>query len=744
MNLAKALRLPESRSMVQRERRDPKVATQRVGYFSKGLPMPAEWDAESAFRYAYLSNIVVYRCVQIISETLASCPFRVGKDADRPMDYNPDAPLAQLLSPPPLGPNPEMAAFDLIANGVAQFLVSGRMGWEIELGDDNETPIALWPLAAQHLRAIPSERGNKYFAGFEYGQPGDAKKLKEDQVFYHWKPALTDIRQPESALQAARLDISVAVMQDRYDYAFLNNNATPAAIMVVNEFETREEFIAFKEQINSEYGGPSNAGRTLIAEATADEEGEFKNKSIEVEQLGLSQKDAEFIKRHEQKFRNIAIALGVQWSKMDASGRTYDNAESEEKSFWQNTMIPHMVRLQNRINIKLAPRLGSEIGWFDTSHIEVLKPNKKFTQVSAKDAVGVFASLDEVRDDAGLAPAEDDVKADLLKASVVEEAEEVVKAEPARVKVEFTAPEPIDKRALADHVKETIQVPISREVRRTKILKKVDKQAQLREKRWQQKFRKLFARQEKAVLDRLEGKRGRQALQRGKDEPVTAMFDPDFWLNETRELAEELYGDLYELGAQRILDTFMRQKRDVFESIDYDFGIDSAGARAFVEARALRLAGQVTDTTYDAIKEALSEGIAEGEGIPKLAARIKEVFAEANSSRAEMIARTEVLRGYNESANDVAKSLPNDVVGGKEWIGEGSNDVCTELNGRLALIGETFEGYDTPPAHPRCRCTVAFLTPEEMQAAGYAPRSAIPLKDVQKVLTRIALEGAAA
>ena len=58
----------------------------------------------------------------------------------------------------------------------------------------------------------------------------------------------------------------------------------------------------------------------------------------------------------------------------------------------------------------------------------------------------------------------------------------------------------------------------------------------------------------------------------------------------------------------------------------------------------------MSKTTADKIKNHLQLGLDEGESIPELAERIKEVFAEATTSRAEMIARTEVSRAVGDSS----------------------------------------------------------------------------------------------
>jgi hypothetical protein len=198
--------------------------------------------------------------------------------------------------------------------------VSGRFGWEIETGP-RDRPISLWPLPSSQLKPIPSRGGTRYFDGFKFGTGSNEKKLQPEQVVYAWNPSQHDWREPESALQAARLDISIAVMQNRYDYAFLKNDARPAAVVVTKEFESDDDFDAFKNQMLSEHQGTDNTGKLAFLEATGDDD---VSQMVWIQQLGLSQTDAAFIARELAKIRAICVALGVPMSKLGTrrSGRS--------------------------------------------------------------------------------------------------------------------------------------------------------------------------------------------------------------------------------------------------------------------------------------------------------------------------------------------------------------------------------------------------------------------------------------
>ena len=132
-----------SRLAPTRERRDPQAATRNPTWHGKDQPQVSEWNADQAFRYGVMANVVAFRCLQVWADAVAKYPFRAGATPPaRPgmrSDHNPNARLAQLLGPPTKrvggklsGPNPEMTGRTLLAWTAAQRIATGRNAWEIE------------------------------------------------------------------------------------------------------------------------------------------------------------------------------------------------------------------------------------------------------------------------------------------------------------------------------------------------------------------------------------------------------------------------------------------------------------------------------------------------------------------------------------------------------------------------------------------------------------------------------------
>lgn len=709
------------------EHRDPRGATQTVGWTSPDLPQVEEWDATQAFRLGYAANVVAYRCVQLRAGTAASVPFVAGRRLGDTNTINERAELSRLLGPPPGGPAPKLSARKLMRWTHAQRIVTGRRAWEIET-DKAGTIQAFWPLAAAHLRPVPSQSGNEWFRVFDYGKPQDRIQFKPNEIFYGWDPSGIDFRQAESPLQAARFDLTLVNLCDRYGIGFLRNNAVPAAIITTTAFPTEAARRSFMANWRAEFGGPDQAGRVALNEVGDDGDGPVSD-SIHVEKLGLSAKDSQLTTMRKDVMNEIAMAIGVPWSKLDASGRTYSNADAEDRTWWEETILPDLFDLADDINMQLAPRLGGEVGWFDLRGVPALR-RKHFAVLAGSDVVELVKlggiTLNEVRVDSELEPLDGlDVPLEIPAPQPVPPQLQQPPAPPALP----PAPEPkaLPPARTPPKRERRIADPAVVEARRANIWRNADASARTMEGRWERAWRKLFTRQAEATISRLTGKRGRQALEKREPSPApspqidpASVFDVGFWTAAGAELAS----DLYEGTAAEALSALSLR-------FGIAFDVGSPTVADFIEARARQLAGFVTDTTYEAIRTAMLEGVTAGESIDDIATRIRHVFAVASDSRATTIARTEVISAYNGAAALGAAQLPGDVVAAQEWIATRdtrTRDAHAAADGQIVAIGQPFTVGGRELAYPgdpnggahntvNCRCTAAFLTPEEFTAA---------------------------
>jgi len=94
--------------------------------------------------------------------------------------------------------------------------------------------------------------------------------------------------------------------------------------------------------------------------------------------------------------------------------------------------------------------------------------------------------------------------------------------------------------------------------------------------------------------------------------------------------------------------------------------LSDPGVIEWIKTQGLTKATIVLETTRDALRQTVAQGLEAGEGIRELAKRIRAVFDVASTSRAQAIARTEVNTAANYGR--VQGYRQTGVVEGKEWI----------------------------------------------------------------------------
>lgn len=170
------------------------------------------------------------------------------------------------------------------------------------------------------------------------------------------------------------------------------------------------------------------------------------------------------------------------------------------------------------------------------------------------------------------------------------------------------------------------------------------------------------------------------------------------------------------------------------EVSDDTFDPFSSTVRDFYDQRSTDVAADVDAETEKQLKAALTEGITAGETTDQLAARVKGVFGNASTMRANRIAQSETARAQGFA--DVQAWTQSGVVTGKQWYTAEDSTVCpfcADMDGKQTDLQETFfdkgdtldvtgddgktstlklnyEDIENPPLHNNCRCVLLPIT----------------------------------
>lgn len=192
------------------------------------------------------------------------------------------------------------------------------------------------------------------------------------------------------------------------------------------------------------------------------------------------------------------------------------------------------------------------------------------------------------------------------------------------------------------------------------------------------------------------------------------IFGPDMseaelrdWEKRLRE-QEVLLRDVIERAVVDATDLGVAVAVDQLDTVGVGFDWTLVNTRARNDARlyAGQLVTRITDTTREAIREAVTRQIASGTPLSALISDLQT--AGFSERRAKLIAATEVTSAFTRG--NEAAYRESGVVGEVEWYtarDERVCPICGRLHGTRVRLGELFEGVYKPAAHPGCRCRLA-------------------------------------
>lgn len=132
---------------------------------------------------------------------------------------------------------------------------------------------------------------------------------------------------------------------------------------------------------------------------------------------------------------------------------------------------------------------------------------------------------------------------------------------------------------------------------------------------------------------------------------------------------------------------------------------------------AKRITGDVHETTREALRQTLEEGVRAGESVEDLQVRIEDVFDEADEVRSERIARTEVVGASNWATREAQKA--SGIVKKRAWV--------ATRDGRTRASHADMDGVEVGIDEP-----FRFKSGENTgKAAEYPGGSGIAAEDIQ-------------
>jgi HK97 family phage portal protein len=348
------------------------------------------------YAIAYSQVVWVYACVSTIATAIAGAPLRIYRQTANSIEEISDCRLARLLS----DVNPHISSYDLW-EATASFLeLSGNCYWEIERDDDG-TPIAIYPMRPDHVKIVPDRAD--FVKGYLYEVNGRTVSLDANEVihFRYFNPASEYYGL--GPIAAIRNSIIIDQYSVAYNKAFFKNGARPGGVLETDSSIGDDTFNRLRKQWEEGHKGTTRAHRIAVLED-----------GLKYKPVSLSPRDMEFLRQRKMCREEICAVFKVPPALVGVyEYANYANAEHQNRSFWQKTIVPRLRKLEHKLNnsfVPLCERSPAEedVKWFvqfDTSAVDALKENEDIkTQVQERLVRSGIMTINEIRRQENLPP----------------------------------------------------------------------------------------------------------------------------------------------------------------------------------------------------------------------------------------------------------------------------------------------------------------------------------------------------
>ncbi|MFC5067792.1 phage portal protein [Flaviflagellibacter deserti] len=315
-----------------------------IALHQAGRPVWTPRDYATLTREGFVRNAVVFRCVRTIAEAAGSAPlvlYENGKALD-------EHPLLDLLA----RPNARQSGAVFLEALAGHLLVAGNAYAEMVAVDG--APRELHALRPDRMKVVPGPDG--WPEAYEYSVGAETVRFRQDAAvppvlhlaFFH----PLDDHYGFSPLEAAAQALDVHNAASAWNKALLDNAARPSGALVYAGPEganlTDDQFERLKEELDSQFSGPRNAGRPLLLDG-----------GLDWKAMALTPKDMDFMQAKNGAAREIALAFGVPPMLLGIPGdNTYANYQEANRALWRQTVLPLLGRVLGDIAHWLGPAFG--------------------------------------------------------------------------------------------------------------------------------------------------------------------------------------------------------------------------------------------------------------------------------------------------------------------------------------------------------------------------------------------------
>lgn len=288
----------------------------------------------------YLNNVVVHRCVSLISSSASHVPWILYKNHGN-IRAPESHPAAKLLKKP----NPEISGADFFTEVVSSLLLHGN-SYVFLAGAEKSIPSGMYTM---HSRSVEIATHNHKPVAYKYRSYNGEKVYPIDPItrisrilhLKNYNPANSIYG--VSSIEAAAKSINLYTRTLDWNKALLKNAVKPSGALVFqdgNGYLTDDQFERLQQQFYDNFSGSSNSGKPLILEG-----------GLKWQETNNAERFEKFLELKDSSARDIAIAFNVPPQLLGINGdNTYSNMQEARLALWEENIIPLLDKLSDALS----------------------------------------------------------------------------------------------------------------------------------------------------------------------------------------------------------------------------------------------------------------------------------------------------------------------------------------------------------------------------------------------------------
>lgn len=618
----------------------------------------------------YLYNVYVRKAIHKIADSIASLGIKFYRGENEVPSSDRVVRLFDYINDMD---DPYDFLYDIVVN-LQRFGKAFVKFSDEELGG---VPISMQTLPANHVKEVVK---NGILTGWKF----DEKRVyPPEQILFMRYRHPTNPYDGLSPLSSAIVPILEQFYAEAYNTEFFKNGGHPKGYWtrdngILNPAQVQEANKALEDT----FAGVGQAHKQLSVPS-----------GLKYNVISANQKDMEFIALLERTRDDILFALDIPKSLIGLTDTTFNNMAEAKSSFWTNSLLPIIRRLESMIQSNFLDKRGynMEID-IDTSNVAELQDDYKTQGETAKiyyDMGVPFSILNE-----------------RFNLEFQEfEGWDAVPNQSANpfLGLEANVPEQKDIHSIIKDYEKQKAYQLEKSIPYDKTLLEMEYKSALNtmlefEKEMYSATKGFYAEKYKEVVAFI------------KDGEETKSFSPDFITQFITFIKSLDYGKEFVAKLTPIIEkAFNNGVFRTYRGLGIDFSLNNDRAINHLIERGLKLKDS-PKVVLDSIVNMLES---DDFTIDNLAKDISKKWDEASLARAKNIAITETTYAYSSGRETGMKELG---IKKKRWVNSGDSKVrhshTNDATGEVALVGEKFKnglmrpGDGDPSEACNCRCTL--------------------------------------